>query len=313
MKNNKQNSSRIASILQTLHQVDERCALDVLPLHPGMRFGRDYLLNLARSMGAREISSLLEAETIREKALALSRSGDQANAAVLLKQSHTLCHSADLCSHGSHAARTFQAAAESYLAYKQKHYDRAASLMCESIESSRILADDFGHDMEFRRVHLARNLLRLEVISSSPGDIVDHTIRLLQYALGVRSEWPWQDHTIWKRWRTLCLAEMLWSIDEIAATLCHLTPETLHSILNELMGRAQDLRGDNPIADHTRRVIPMWFDALASLSGDRNHALNQIELFVGEAPVEFVQLRRALMRGLSSDKVRIEQTTVTKA
>src|SRR5215211_3025779 len=78
-------------------------------------FSSKYLLRMARALTLAEISTLLEAEVLRESGLSLARSGDFVASAHALAQTRSICHNQDLSAEATLAAETFQSAAEAYL------------------------------------------------------------------------------------------------------------------------------------------------------------------------------------------------------
>ncbi len=189
------------------------------PEEPGRGFSRSYLLRLSDSLGLQPITVILQAETIRERGLALSRQGDFERADSALRDAERMCEQADVPRHAYAAARTFQSAAEAYLAYRQGRYEMAVNLLREALEFSRVLSNDFGHDMEFRKVHLGRNIIRAQCFITSTIEVIHSTVKLVAYILGNTDQWPFGNEPSWAVKRPLTQAELVWSIDETITNL----------------------------------------------------------------------------------------------
>ncbi|MFT6220508.1 MAG: hypothetical protein ACJAW3_001606 [Lentimonas sp.] len=216
-------SNLTTQLQQAIEDYDQRNKDFQPPEHPSKIFSKGYLLNLAGTLGLDQIITILQMESIREQGLSLARSGKILEAKIILKKADNLSKEADLSRHGYNAIRTFQAAADAYIAYREQKYELGVELLEESIEACRILSDEFGHDMEFRKSHLGRNIIRTQCFIKPAEEIIQSTFKIIAYILGDHDSWPFENQTTWSNKRLLTNQESMWNIDENITNL--LMPE----------------------------------------------------------------------------------------
>ena len=126
---------------------------------------------LARLTPADQIA-LAKLTAPRERALALARSGQHDAAAASMKVAGLLLTFARFSREGRAYAQTLHHAADSYLLFRTGHHAEARARMLAAIDATAQLGTWWG-DSEFiacRRVHLAHNVMRVDVASGATGD-----------------------------------------------------------------------------------------------------------------------------------------------
>lgn len=213
---------------RTLHSTDRLSAAraafrDAGPgenrLDPAQHFSARHLSQLASALPLDQVSLILEADRIREEGLALSRGGADHDAAIVLARAAAIAERPSLSHHARIALLGFQLAADAYLRHRRG--DPAAAI--HDLEGAIVAAVELetlhGHDMEFRRIHLARNILRVRTGCASPYSVAADSIALLLYIAGNRQRWPIATgHGIGSPTR-LNSDERAWAIDELLVNL----------------------------------------------------------------------------------------------
>lgn len=182
-------------------------------------FSAHYLRRLSAVLTLQEISVILEAEQYREQGLASSRAGDQETADALLAQASAICEKAQLSRHASLAALSFQLAADAYIKHRRRDFSGAIGDLENSILTATELETVYGHDMEFRRVHLARNILRVRASVPLDGQVVDDTLSLLLYIAGDRKRWPIAAGRGVGNPARMAEGQSVWAMDEVLINL----------------------------------------------------------------------------------------------
>lgn len=137
-----------------------------------------------------EISAILAADGLREEGLAHCHGGDFDAAALCLDRAAALCADASLSHRARVAGLSFGLAAEAYLRYRRGDVAGAVADLEGAIIATVELESLFGHAMEFRRVHLARNILRTQAGSAPATMIASRSIALLLHIGGDKARWP---------------------------------------------------------------------------------------------------------------------------
>ena len=188
-------------------------------LDVGKMFSQAYRLKLSTVLAPAEVTILFAAEDIRERALASAREGDLAEAAVQLRHAAALCEDGALSDHGRIAGLAFQRAAEAFVGYKRGRHDEAMRGLEDAIIICDHLADVFGDAMEFRRIHFARNVLRVLCHSAPSERVVADTVDLIYYIGGDESRWPLAVGQGLGKPARLSAAQRGWAIDETIVNL----------------------------------------------------------------------------------------------
>lgn len=290
--------------------------------NPRELFSSQYLLKMARGLSLPEISVLLNAERIREAGLALARSGDVNRGRIALDEAREVCLQARLSKEATLAAQTFQTAAEAYVQYKVKNYLESFASLINSLESCRILNDEYDYNMEMRRIHLARNIVRIESFSDNLSEATRLASSMVRYIQGHGEFWPLNDLPLWSKTHSLAVQERWWCMDELLMEIGLLLakPYPTAKQLLKLVGRDvfREETGNEFARVHT------WFAAKqASVEDDAVGFVNHAIIFFSGGPgyldrawrellVDFVQVCKKVAPELVSD-LKIERPYSTHA
>jgi hypothetical protein len=180
------------------------------------RQGVHYLSDISRHLPEAEIELLARAVERREQALGLARQGDTNQARRLLCEARALVEEQVRSAEGRASALSFHAAALSYVDYAEGAHETGYASMLEALLLCRRLRLDHGHRVEVRRVHLARNVMRLTCAMGRPVDAWTLGGELLGYVWH-GSAWPLGEATALppERRETLRDDERLFLTDQI--------------------------------------------------------------------------------------------------
>ena len=171
----------------------------------------DQHLAEAKNISAEEGITLRQATQSREKGLAALRNNEVERgiqliyaAANFIKQ-HTIGPEALLM------ASTYQYAAEAFIDYKLKAYDKAIQAMFNAIDAHHQLNLNYGHSFGARRIHLARNIARTMSLSGQTEKGFSLSCQLIQYTLIDGAAWPFENQSMdqadvipdWGKWFVL--------------------------------------------------------------------------------------------------------------
>lgn len=188
-------------------------------LDPAQLFSARHLRQLCSALPLDQVNLILEAERLREEGLAFARSGDDADAAIHLARAAAIAERPVLSHHARIALLSFQLAADAYLWHRRGDPAAAAHSLEGAIVAAVELETLYGHDMEFRRIHLARNILRVRMGHSSPYGVAADSIALLLYIGGDGQRWPITAGDGVGSPARLTAGERGWAIDELLLNL----------------------------------------------------------------------------------------------
>ncbi len=292
-------SNLIIQLQRAIQEHDQKIQEFRPPNNPGKSFSKKYLLTLASTLGLDQITVILNAESIRERGLALIRDGEIKKAKVVLSDAESLCVEANLSDHAYNAARTFQSAAEAYLAYRERQFEHAVNLLVEALETSRVLSNDFGHDMEFRKVHLGRNIIRAQCFMVQPDEVFASTVGIIKYILGDVACWPFKCQLEWSTTRPLTQDEMLWSIDETIINLA--LPHVGLSQLDLTNGISRELNVLGHSHSLVAQAVYKWILAIAAAAqGKELESIAHATAFFELDPGGLVHAKKAILEVLSN-------------
>jgi hypothetical protein len=197
-------------------------------------FNAKYLLGMARSLTLPEISCLLEASRAREEGLRLAREGDIAQAGASMARARELLDSDFLSEEAVTVGRSFQLAADAFLDFRQDDPLAARRALLEALSLCGDLADRYGYDIEVRRVHLARNAVRVEAAAGNSQTALRMALDLASYLDGDRAAWPFP---------------------ELAAKSSPLGSDEKRALMGQVWTELSRLLTDRPVA-----ASPLWND-----------------------------------------------------
>lgn len=210
---------RTGDRLSTAHRAFRAAGADEGRFDAAKHFSSQYLRRLSSVLPLDEITIILAAEQYREQGLALSRKGDHEAASELLLHARQMCDQSQLSRHAGLAALSFQLAAEAYVRHRQRDYAGAIRDLEGAIAAAAELETAHGHDMAFRRVHLARNILRVRASVPLDGDVVADTMALLLYLGGETKSWPAILGPGAGNPAGMIEAQKIWAMDELLTNL----------------------------------------------------------------------------------------------
>jgi tetratricopeptide (TPR) repeat protein len=288
-----------ALLLKTI-QVQQKGALAAS--RPALTLEKEYntryILQIARSMSLPEITALLRASAIREKGLALIKAGDATKGAEFLREARRIFSEAALSKEAFVSADSFQYAAEAYLEYKKGDYAQAEASLLQAIILCHVLRDRYEHQVEVRRIHLARNIVRVKSLVGNREEALRMASLLVGYVEGDRTQWPLRELSMTAAPDPL-LAKERWALmDQVLGEIAMLATRrvpTSHELLSGSAGWLF-LSGSKAAGEFAR--VHAWLAARrASIEGDARGFLTHGIIFFAEGAN---YLRRA-WRELSLD------------
>lgn len=160
-------------------------------------FSAGYLRRIGTSLTLDEVATILAAERLRESGLTLARSGDLSGARVLLAQAAAA--QAGLAGEALWAAETFQRAALSYVSYRAGDANAAREDMLVSMRLSIRLGQERGYPMDYRVLHLSRNLIHIDNLQGNKELALQMSLALGAFAAGSVEAWPFAVSAPWPR------------------------------------------------------------------------------------------------------------------
>jgi hypothetical protein len=273
-----------ALLLKTI-QVQQKGAL--VAGHPALtlekKYNGQYILKLARSMSLPEITVLLRASGIREKGLASVKAGDTTKGAELLREARRIFSEAALSKEALLSADSFQYAAEAYLQYKKGEYDQAEASVLQAIMLCHVLRDEYEHQVEVRRIHLARNVVRVKTLAGNREEALRMASLLVGYVEGDQTQWPFRELPMTTAPDPL-LAEERWALmDQVLGEIALLATRrgaTSHQLVSGSAGWLFT-SGSTAVGEFAR--VHAWLTARrASIEGDVRGFLTHGIVFFAE-------------------------------
>lgn len=153
------------------------------------RLGARFVAELSSRLSVAELTALGNITDVREAGLALARAGDIDAARERLGEAARLIdglptEEARISSH------SFQLAASAFVEHKVGNHAAAAVSLMEALRRCGELRVRFAHSVEVRRIHLARNIARLEWVAGEPARSWRLLASLAGYAWHPESGWP---------------------------------------------------------------------------------------------------------------------------
>lgn len=137
---------------------------------------------------------LSESAKYRASALRRAQAGELELASKLLCASKAYLKAEHLTRKGYCIGLQFYCGVEAYVYYQNGEFEAARRSIRQSLHAVNELQEKFGYGhVDGRRVHLARNLLRLDAHGGEPLDAADAAFHLLLYVMGIDAAWPYAD------------------------------------------------------------------------------------------------------------------------
>ena len=154
------------------------------------KYNAAHIVKIARNASLLEVTVLVRASEIREKGLAFIKAGDSASGAEWLRESRRMYSEAGLSREAQLSADSFQYPAEALLQYRRGDYGQAAASLLQAIVQCHSLRDDYQHQVEIRRIHLARNVVRVKTVAGNREEALRIAGLLVGYVAGDETQWP---------------------------------------------------------------------------------------------------------------------------
>ena len=185
-----------------------------------------------------EITVLLRASGIREEGLTSVRAGDITKGELLLRAARRIVSEAGLSKEALLSAESYQYPAEAYLQYKKGEYDRAEASVLQSIMLCEVLHDEFDHQVEVRRIHLARNVVRVKTRAGDYEEALRMASLLVGYVEGDQAQWPLLQRPMARAPDPLLAEERWFLMDQVLGEIALLVTRRRATSLQFVNGRA---------------------------------------------------------------------------
>ena len=126
----------------------------------------------------------------------LVRSGECELGAKLIDRSRRHFEAANLSTEAMVLAEWFQTPAEAYVQYRRGDTSGAEALLLQAVEACIPLRARYGYRVELRRIHLARNVVRVRDEAGRPLEALELAHQLVDYIEGVSEAWPWPQSVV---------------------------------------------------------------------------------------------------------------------
>jgi hypothetical protein len=148
------------------------------------------LRTMSMNLPPAEVSCLLASSRSRSEGLRLCRSGYNDDARAMLATARATLATARLTEEAKIVAESFQQPAEAYLHYRLGDAAAARQALLVSLECCAVMGAKYGYEVEARRVHLARNVVRVDRVSGDQSGALHLALRLVRYIDGSPAAWP---------------------------------------------------------------------------------------------------------------------------
>jgi hypothetical protein len=179
-----------------------------------------FLLAMLAHVPMSDAMALWQGSRLRARALALSREGRPDDAESMLHQASAAAATAP---ETTLAVRSLHSAAEAYLRFQLSDHDRAEALLVDALDACRLLHDRHDILIEARRVHLARNIIRVRSSAGRLASALDMACRLVRYVGGESLEWPIPEVQLATRPDALSVPDQLSLLDQVVSEISRLT------------------------------------------------------------------------------------------
>ena len=230
------------------------------------KYNTEHILKIARSASLPEIKVLLRASGIREKGLAFVKAGDIATGAGWLREARRMFSEAALSREARLSADSFQYPAEAYLQYRRGEYGQAEASLLQAIILCHALRDDYQHQVEVRRIHLARNVVRVKTRAGNREEALRMASLLVGYVEGHEAQWPLRELRMTSAPDPLLVEERWALMDQVLGEIALLATWRCATSLDLLSGSAGWLfTNDNNRAVSEFARVYAWLAARRAL------------------------------------------------
>lgn len=185
-----------------IREAVEKYALGVevpAPTMPNLerRLATRYVADVSLRLSEEEIRTLSRATQLREEALDNAHAGEFAVAEEKLARVEDIVENGVTTTEGRLTARSYHAAVVAFLQFRTGEQGRALASLEEALDCCLRLSEEFGHTVSVRRIHLARNVVRVrssrEEYTSALGlahDLIEYIRHDASWPLGADTSPP---------------------------------------------------------------------------------------------------------------------------
>jgi len=244
------------------------------------KYNDQYMVQIAHRASLPEITVLLHASAIRENGLRLLKTGHIAQGAELLGKARRIFSEAVLSEETRLVAESFQYPAEAYLYFTRGEQTEAEAALITSIGLCQALRDAYDHEIEVRRIHLARNLIRVRAAMNRRADALDMGSHLVRYLEGVEECWPLHDFPMTRPPDHLLIDERFALMDQILGEIALLVPPGRAMSRRLVASRAGWLFAEDKPSTGEFAAVDAWLAARrAAVDGDASTFLVHTRAF----------------------------------
>lgn len=256
------------------------------------------VMSMAQRLPVGEIEALGEATDLREGGLRLARSGQPDRGAGLIAEARELFESAGLSHEARACAETYQTAAEAYVDYRGARYLAAEQALLEALRTSKILRDEYGYSAEMRRVHLARNVVRVKAAAGEQLGALELAVMLVRHIAGEANAWPWPSLALAEP-EALTVEQGWFVLDQVLVEIARVLTSTNPAAADVLALADRSGRVALPVAGSEFGRVADWMAARrAAVLGDLAAFLDAAGLYFAGGPGQLVQAWREMAREL---------------
>jgi hypothetical protein len=211
-----------------------------------------------------------KARKFQKAALRTAKKENLPLARQLVRRADDLLDEGQMSEDGYAVAYHFFLSVRAYVAYRDGDIDSARRDMRRSLELLNGLRNR-GRclDLDARRVHLARNMLRLDARGGRPRKATAAVFGLFRYLTGEYEAWPYDDLVCRVRGEPMCDMERRMMFDqvgrELALVLIHNDDAVRRDVISNGLRHARDAEGarpaNSPLPNHIA-ITRQWLNAM---------------------------------------------------
>ncbi len=258
-----------------------------------------FVKEMTKKLSLSEVSTLRTATEIRQYGLNLAKSGDILNGEIFIDAARSMCLQAFLSQEALTISESFHDPAVAYIQYKKKEYFAAYESLLSSLRSCQILKDEYAYNVEARRIHLARNIIRVKSFSGSLDESMRLSSFMIKYIEGDNSFWPFPEQALLSR-PNLIDTKIKWVLmDQILGEIALLLGEG-KSVFKKLLNINEVYLFENDInLTNKLRQVHIWLAAIrAFIEDDVVEFLNNSIIFFLDCSNHMPYAREAIVMAL---------------